>query len=443
MKSSRYNYFKNYKDRIICLNGISGKTFSMNKEEFSILAKILHEKDKQIEKSSFTEWLLENRFLVNSDFDELNYLRELNKKSRESNYYNLILNPTMECNFNCWYCYEKHDKGYMSTDVLNRIKSHVNIILKKQYHKCFYLSWFGGEPLLYSKKIIYPLSLYIKEKCQLENVVFHNSITTNGFLINKKMITNFNEIDLRHFQITLDGKKATHDQIRNQRGEPSFDRIIQNCIDICHMLPNSTILLRINYTNESITEQFQDVLSVIPFDYRKQITVQFQRVWQTYSSCKQNEDIKNLLKKNESELRKNGFIVSYNHHFFIFKGHVCYADRQNYANINYNGNVYRCTARDYSSENALGYLNEKGEIIWKENRLHNIDSKPYFDNEKCLKCKYLPLCGGPCFQKALSAINDSKNFCTKDIVDSDIETFIIQHYIKVKEHNEFLKSNTF
>ena len=435
MEASKYNYFTNYKDRIVCLNGISGKTFSMNPEEFSIFNEILQDKIKHIENPSFTEWLTKNRFLVNSHEEELDYMRELNVKSREDEYFTLVINPTQECNFNCWYCYESHERGYMSEEVMNKVKMYVDSKLKEKYFKLINLGWFGGEPLLYFKKIVYPLSIYVKEKCLLENVDFNNSITTNGYLINKKMIACFDEIDLRNFQITLDGEKSTHDKIRNQRGKPSFNRIIQNCIDICSLLKDSTITLRINYTNESIQTQFLNVLDLIPSELRKQIFVQFQRVWQTYSTNEQNEEAKKHLRENEKILRENGFTVSHNHYYFIFKGHVCYADRKNYANINYDGNVFRCTARDYSSQNSLGYLNKEGEIVWKEDILRAIDSKPYFDNKKCLECKYLSLCGGPCFQKALVINNNANDFCAKKMLDTDVDLFILQHYLKVKEYH--------
>ena len=438
MEASKYNYFIDYNDRVVCLNGISGKTFSMNKEEFSSMNEVLQEQNRQTENPSFTEWLCKNRFLVENHSEELDYLKEINRESIASDHYTLIINPTQECNFNCWYCYEKHESGYMNEIVMNKVKSHIDLKLEEKYFRHLNLGWFGGEPLLYFNKVVYPISIYIKEKCNLENVNFFNSMTTNGFLINKKRIENFKEIDLRNFQITLDGDKSTHDKIRNQRGKPSFDRIIQNIIDICYLVPDPNITLRINYTDESIRTDFHDVLKIIPIEYRKSIYIQFQRVWQTYCSKEQTEETKKFLKDNEDTLREDGFLVSYNHNYSIFKGNVCYADRINYANINYDGNVFRCTAREYSDENSFGYLNEKGEIIWDDKKLFDIDSKPYFDNDLCLECKYLPLCGGPCFQKIFNAIKKSETFCMKDILDTDVETFIIQHFLNVKEYNKVL-----
>ena len=437
MKESRYNYYVNRGDKTICLNGISGKVFSMNKDEYSFLKKILNNSDLQKEKPTLTKWLLEKRFLVNSHSEEIDYIKYLNRKSVNSKYYNLVINPTQECNFNCWYCYENHLRGFMNEEVRSNVLSHIDFKLRKANFEQFSLSWFGGEPLLYFKKIVYPLSLYAKEKCLSEDILFSNSITTNGFLINEKLIGDFEQIDLRHFQITLDGNPETHNKIRNQKGTPSFDRIIRNCIYLCEQLTGSSITLRINYTDESIKTRFAEVLDIIPVNCRSHIAVQFQRVWQTYSS-ENVEGTTLLLERNENELKENGFRVSYNQNFSIFKGHVCYADRKNYAHINYDGNVYRCTARDYIPENALGKLMKTGEIEWVNEEMNQIDAKPYFETPLCMACDYLPLCGGPCFQKAMDALNTSQNVCVKDLLDSTVESFVINHYDYIKKCNKVL-----
>ena len=36
--------------------------------------------------------------------------------------YHLIINPTLECIFNCWYCYEQHTKGRINKDIFERIQ---------------------------------------------------------------------------------------------------------------------------------------------------------------------------------------------------------------------------------------------------------------------------------------------------------------------------------
>lgn len=101
-----------------------------------------------------------------------------------------------------------------------------------------------------------------------------------------------------------------------------------------------------------------------------------------------------------------------------------------YANINYDGYVYKCTAQDYKVENALGYLNEKGDIVWHENYLkrNREKAKADFENPVCLKCNYLPLCGGPCFAKRQYMEEFGADSCPIKNTDTDIDTFIRESY---------------
>jgi uncharacterized protein len=77
----------------------------------------------------------------------------------------------------------------------------------------------------------------------------------------------------------------------------------------------------------------------------------------------------------------------------------CYADKNNEAVINYNGDVYKCNARDFTEKNKEGYLDEKGNIIWNSRHQFRIDNR--YSNELCVKCSILPICGGGCSQMPL------------------------------------------
>ncbi|WP_134790028.1 SPASM domain-containing protein, partial [Flavobacterium psychrophilum] len=77
----------------------------------------------------------------------------------------------------------------------------------------------------------------------------------------------------------------------------------------------------------------------------------------------------------------------------------CYADKRNHATLNYNGDVFKCTARDLESKSKEGYLNEEGIIEWNEKFEDRMDSK--FKNPPCLKCSILPICNGGCSQQAI------------------------------------------
>ena len=58
----------------------------------------------------------------------------------------------------------------------------------------------------------------------------------------------------------------------------------------------------------------------------------------------------------EEKMQKNNFVVIYS---------PCYADRANSVIVNYNGDVYKCTACDFAKTKREGKLNEDGTIYTK------------------------------------------------------------------------------
>ncbi len=42
----------------------------------------------------------------------------------------------------------------------------------------------------------------------------------------------------------------------------------------------------------------------------------------------------------------------------------CYADKINQMTVNYDGGVYKCTARDFNEKNRLGQLCDDGTVLW-------------------------------------------------------------------------------
>ena len=123
--------------------------------------------------------------------------------------------------------------------------------------------------------------------------------------------------------------------------------------------------------------------------------------------------------------------MAFNSTYNFFRGILCYADRINYAHINYDGNVYRCTANDYTADNALGYVDDAGNIVWDEAKTNGWSDKAFFDNPVCLSCKLLPLCGGPCFNKWWHSFrnNPLKECPLKGFKsDMDLETFVREYY---------------
>lgn len=359
---------------------------------------------------SFFEYLTNNKFLVS---DEINEIEELKKISKEvdDNYknYMLIINPTMNCNFKCWYCYETHIKeSRLAYEEIEKIKKFINAYASKEKLENFTLSFFGGEPLLYFERNVVPIIDHFTATCIKNNISYNIGFTTNGYLINQKFINYF--IKNNHscsLQITLDGYREEHDKVRyvsNRKG--SYFEIIDNI----KLLINNhfPVTIRINYTNENlantnkIPQDFLDIKQEIKDKYLK---FDFHRVWQN----DQIDDLNLVLEKNISEIREFGFMASgtFSPNNILDS---CYADKRNSVVINYNGDIFKCTARDFGTEKRAGFISDEGDLIWENDCLERRMTAK-FNNKPCLICKIMPLCNGGCTQHALEHLEDNTKYC--------------------------------
>ena len=418
MIESKYNYYTQDGDKMICLNGISKMVFSVPIDTFNFIKEILADEDKQAQEPAITERLVEMHFLVNDNKQEIDTLLENKRKDANSSIYQLILNPTQDCIFRCWYCYETHRESKMSDTTIDNIKKLVIKVLDRED----------------IDDIVYPLSIFIKKEAEKRNKSFSCNMTTNGFLLTTEVVRKCSLINLNLLQITLDGDENNHNKTRNKNGEPSFEKIVDNCIDFCSYLSDNRLALRINYTDKIIQTDFAKVLEVIPENIRPQIDVMFKRVWQTYDKKVQKTPLGLL--SNVEKLKKMNFGYNYETDFSFIGGCLCYADRNNYVNLNFDGKAYRCTAEDYNSCNALGYLNDDGDIIWENETVKSFCSKPYIEDTKCMECNLLPICGGPCFKRKYQYITNKTDFCMVDKLDTDLDHFVREYYgyVQKKKH---------
>lgn len=438
MKESRFNYFSKDGDYVICMNGTSGNIFSIPQDTYKLLKDILAEPMKEGHDNDLVSSLYELHFLIDDDFDEIDHLRKRYKTAVNNGNYHLIINPTQECNFRCWYCYENHTCGHMTIETMERIKMLANKIADRNDISSFELSWFGGEPLLYFDEVVYPLARYIKQVIETHGKSFINTMTSNGYFLTEKVIEKSKEIALASIQVTLDGNREMHDRTRNNQGAPSFDRILDNIVNYCSYDANNSVILRINYTDEVIRAGLKDVFVAIPSNIRPQIKVNFQRVWQTIGVEKSEE----ALQEHLDYIKELGYPDVNNSSYAMFYGRKCYADSTNYANINYDGNVFRCTARDYDPKQRLGYLNECGEIVWTHKELmEKLNAMATFENEMCLKCKKLAICGGLCFGRRWDMLTgNQKTVCIKPHLDTGIGRYLKDYYdMRQRRRNELRK----
>jgi len=154
----------------------------------------------------------------------------------------------------------------------------------------------------------------------------------------------------------------------------------------------STVILRINYDKKTIYG-LKDILSNFDFVDKNRIIFDFQKVWQVDLS----DTDKELLANGIDLFVKQGFNIL-TPEYRPNKWTSCYANRNNYKVFNYNGEIFKCTARDYSNDIKIGHVldnvGSKSNTIYETYKLLNLS-----DFKECLACNILPICNGPCIQK--------------------------------------------
>lgn len=71
-------------------------------------------------------------------------------------HYRLTINPPLNCNVSCWYCYETHTKHRMERPIQNNILKFIERTVSRPDITSLELDWFGGEPLLCYANIVFP-----------------------------------------------------------------------------------------------------------------------------------------------------------------------------------------------------------------------------------------------------------------------------------------------
>lgn len=408
MKSSRFNIFIAHEDKWILFNTLSQKTMIISPELKDIFNNC-NENISQVH-PTFYDALILNKMLIPDMENELEEVQKLihNIDFAEDSY-RLIINPTLDCNFHCWYCYENHIKGSrMSSKTIEKVKLFINRITEHEKLKEFRLSFFGGEPLLYFKQVIKPIMQYAIEVTRNKDIRLISHITSNAYLINSTILSSLKELRVHSFQITLDGDKEMHDKTRYIAPQiGSYNKIIQNIKSLVSI--GIYVILRMNFTKENIDgmKTIIDDLSDLSMADKKLIILSLNQVWQDKKT--ENDDIYAKVANIKDYAKQQGI-----HTNSVLSSDTvrnsCYADRFNQAVINFDGLVYKCNARNFVAQKAEGILSDSGEIVWNSLFYKRMGIK--LKNKPCLNCAILPMCGGGCRQYSIE--HEQRDYCLHD-----------------------------
>lgn len=277
--------------------------------------------------------------------------------------------PTEKCNFRCVYCYETFAIGKMKPAVRSGLKNLIDNRVPDLAKLA--ISWFGGEPLT-APEIVEEISSHAKIACESHDAVFSGSMTTNGYLLTLDRLHRLTNLNVRSFQITLDGPPDIHDQTRLMRsGRGSFKVIWDNLLAARASDAKFNIMIRL-HIRPSNFEVIRDWLPEL--DERLLSDPRFTLLIKAVEHLGGPND--ELVDVYGSWAEKHAAIAQL---MPLMKGggapkddiisKACYACRPNAWVIRADGRLARCTVALEDDRNTIGTLSETGDLLIDNEKL--------------------------------------------------------------------------
>ena len=368
-----------YKDKVISLNGLEPKEIT---------------------------FLINNGILIDG-FDEVDYLRFGNKLNcADKDLLSVLIAPTMECNFDCPYCFEHHGSGRMNIETQKAIVKYIEKSIVENNHKHLFVYWFGGEPLL-CVDIIKSMSEEIRRIVRSTGVTYTSAMSTNGYFLTNDVARVLEEAGLNRIQVTVDGMKEINDLTRRLvTGEGTFDVIVRN---LYSLKTSIKIHIRTNLNKNNVDEVPELEALINDIKERNGLDISLYGAHMT-SYEYNNADVDSIelsMTEYSNTLKKNNMIgINKNSNLrFAFCDaakvySLCFDDK---------GNMYKCWNdignTKYAYDNIKSAL-DNGINLTKKNAL---DYLAHSFPEECVNCKLLPVCMGGCPKKR---VVEGKKVCS-------------------------------
>ena len=414
--TSRYNIFVPIGGgRSIVYNSISGFYGILTDDVVHCLER--NDTERLKEKEGLWKKLIAEGLVINASVDELAIVENLKLAARYSqDRFHLTINTTLDCNLHCWYCYESHVKNSaISEDTIATILKALNKRYSITPFKRLIINLFGGEPLL-RPMALQKIVQGITEFCRTNKIESEYNITTNATLISERVLETFSGLETK-FQITLDGFREKHDSVRFFKNSRvgTYDLILSKLRMLVSSLKDYHLLLRLNFDQKTL-ESAGEILNDLDFLPRDKTTICPHRVWQISDS----EIDKDLLFDFINQANNRSFVVDYWSLYGVLP-YTCYADLYSQMTVNFDGRIYKCTARDFSEDNTEGELTPDGDIVWDTEKLKK--RLAVQQPKRCRECLLYPSCPAFCSQNLLE---DSASGCRYG--DLNIEEIIILNF---------------
>lgn len=413
MKLSRYNYIKHFSNEWIGIYNTAANTISfVDGAEFEKLQHATHISNNRY---------YESGICIDDNIDEVAKILELERLASETDFdvrmYTIL--TTTACNASCAYCYESLWPVKSIDD--ETAKSIAEFILSDSKDGDeIHLWWFGGEPLMNMRPIKIITSMLQADKTR--NI--YSKLTTNGSLITSNVASELWRLGISSIQVTVDGLKTEHDEIKNFSSVPPNSREIKSDSSFEGLIHSIDLLIdqgievqvRVN-TGKNYRDCIPNVLSYFETRFpKKQLSLYF-------------EPIDSLSKNNNYAIPENDLRDFYTYSIYArvswngfkqpedllypYLTTYCGACIPYLRKINPDGGLGKCH-RD------LGFI--KGNIYCNQYTSNDENYYDFHHPAECLECIFLPSCHGGCQYKARYADYKTAKCCPlKYDIDARLE----------------------
>lgn len=399
-----------------------------NLEVQTLLDCINHEYSKLPELLS---QLLEMGIVVPFETDEnacLELERKISLYSFSENEVGFVIAPTMDCNAQCFYCYENdtRQKCYMNSETQGEM---INYIQKTaEGKKKLFISWFGGEPLL-CMSLIKSVTLALLAFCEQNNIEYNSELTTNGYYLDS-FIENLQACRITDTQITLDGYGKEYLKRKQYVDcEDAWEKVTNNIFSASVAGNHITIRFNVDRNNVESVKKCVNFLISNP-RWNENIAIYFYPLEPDY----QHSNNTVYFKESEYEvvmtdlydyLYQCGYYDDRDYALDFHKLSLpCYGATLGILAIDYRGYLYQCQHLLCREKFAIGNV-FTGVPITKP-LLHWYDGKI---STSCEECEVLPLCQGGCVTKPRIGKNEYICHMMKYRLKIQ-ETMKVRHYLR-------------
>ena len=314
----------------------------------------------------------------------------------------LTICPTMNCNFDCPYCFERHRPGKMTKEVQDDVVALAERMMHAAGGRHLSVTWFGGEPLL-APDVIESLSERLMALAKEKGAEYSAGIITNGYLLTQKNADMLGRCEVKNCQVTIDGLGATHDATRHLAGGgPTFDRIIDNLRKVKFPF-RVNIRQNVQESNLKEVEQVKELIGKLAEESGNNIIYAPAPVSSNEATKERGGEVGLLCGTDLSEIG----LMQEAGRFAVGRGHYCGANVLFSATIDEKGGLSKCweavgdpmlnygNAHDWDPKDPLNTASDPDRLtMYLNTALPNGD-------EECRECVWLPMCVGGCPHRRL------------------------------------------